>query len=247
MNWLIVVVFTVLGTACAHQPAGWQRASVAARDAAAHPSVWAPLLGAGAMAVDGLDQRITNTLSRTAPLYGDPAAAAEASDDLMKLATASAGLTALMVAVPDDQDAIRHRGEHLAVVLGGFAATAGITGALKDTVGRERPDHSDHRSFPSGHASQSFTAASLASANLHRRLGDDNAAHWADAGLYTVAGLTAWARVEAKVHYPSDVLVGAALGNFIGRFLDQLLLTDHRVMPLTMYLDGDTVAIGVVF
>lgn len=35
------------------------------------------------------------------------------------------------------------------------------------------------------------------------------------AGLYTVAAGVAWGRVESKAHYPTDVLVGLGLGNFI--------------------------------
>jgi membrane-associated phospholipid phosphatase len=38
------------------------------------------------------------------------------------------------------------------------------------------------------------------------------------AGLYGVAAATGWARVEAGVHYPTDVLVGYAIGQFIARF-----------------------------
>ena len=35
---------------------------------------------------------------------------------------------------------------------------------------------------------------------------------------------TAWARVEAGEHYPSDVLVGVALGNFMGAFFTEAFL-----------------------
>ena len=35
---------------------------------------------------------------------------------------------------------------------------------------------------------------------------------------------TAYARVEAKEHFPSDVLVGAALGHFIGVFANEAFL-----------------------
>ena len=41
---------------------------------------------------------------------------------------------------------------------------------------------------------------------------------------------TAWARVEAKQHFPSDVLFGAALGNFFGAFMNEAFLgLDGRV------------------
>ena len=42
------------------------------------------------------------------------------------------------------------------------------------------------------------------------------------AGAVTVG--TAWARVESGDHYPSDVLVGMALGNFVGAVFAQVFL-----------------------
>ena len=34
-----------------------------------------------------------------------------------------------------------------------------------------------------------------------------------------IAAATAWGRVEAYHHYPSDTLAGAALGNFLANFI----------------------------
>jgi hypothetical protein len=38
-------------------------------------------------------------------------------------------------------------------------------------------------------------------------------------GNIVVSTFTAWARVEAQKHYPSDVLAGAALGYFLTAFI----------------------------
>jgi hypothetical protein len=43
-------------------------------------------------------------------------------------------------------------------------------------------------------------------------------------GLATLISGASWARLEGKFHYPSDVLVGAALGNCIGRFLNDAFI-----------------------
>ena len=102
--------------------------------------------------------------------------------------------------------------------------TAGTTELLKEGVGRTRPDGSDDRSFPSGHATDSFAAAALASNNLaaHRF------APWAQTTLevanIVAASSVAWARVEGKKHFPTDAFVGAALGNFLGMFIDDAFL-----------------------
>ena len=39
-----------------------------------------------------------------------------------------------------------------------------------------------------------------------------------------LAAGTAWARVEGGVHYPSDNLFGAALGNFVATFVHDAFL-----------------------
>ena len=43
-------------------------------------------------------------------------------------------------------------------------------------------------------------------------------------GLHALDGLTGLARVEADQHYPTDVLAGIALGNFVSSFAFNLLL-----------------------
>ena len=43
-------------------------------------------------------------------------------------------------------------------------------------------------------------------------------------GLGVIAAGTAWARVEGKVHFPSDVLTGIALGHFIALFISNAFM-----------------------
>jgi membrane-associated phospholipid phosphatase len=92
---------------------------------------------------------------------------------------------------------------------------------LKTAFGRERPFESDgrtvfhpgssHDSFPSGHATQAF---SLASVVAMRSKG------WVVPTIaYTAATLVAFDRVNDHVHFASDVAAGAVLGTAIGRFI----------------------------
>jgi membrane-associated phospholipid phosphatase len=81
------------------------------------------------------------------------------------------------------------------------------TTALKLVVTRERPDHSNHLSFPSGHASNAFAIASVVSHHYGR--GGDIAA-------YSVASFIALSRCAANKHHFSDVVAGAGLGWTIG-------------------------------
>src|SRR5262249_14242135 len=79
---------------------------------------------------------------------------------------------------------------------------------LKMATDRERPDGSDHRSFPSGHAAATFAAATV----LERHLG------WKKAALaYVIASYVAASRLHDNVHFLSDVAFGAAVGTIAGR------------------------------
>jgi membrane-associated phospholipid phosphatase len=92
---------------------------------------------------------------------------------------------------------------------------SGTSNLLKGTIQRERPDGSDMASFPSGHSTRAFSYATFASRNLELVDLPEGARTGLRVGLFTLAGATAWARVEAGKHYPSDVLAGAALGRFM--------------------------------
>jgi len=84
-----------------------------------------------------------------------------------------------------------------------FGVTVASTYALKYTVKRERPNGENDRSFPSGHSSSTFGAASF----IHLRYG------WEYAVLpYVGAIYTGYSRVASKQHYIGDVIAGATIG-----------------------------------
>ncbi|MCU1457285.1 MAG: rane-associated phospholipid phosphatase [Actinomycetia bacterium] len=71
-------------------------------------------------------------------------------------------------------------------------------------------------SFPSGHATAAFTAATMLSQ------GSPAAAP----AYFALAGIVAYSRVYTKMHHPSDVLVGAGLGLVFGQI-------GRRLLPLS--------------
>jgi undecaprenyl-diphosphatase len=120
----------------------------------------------------------------------------------------------------------------LAVVLSGFswrrpwlAARVAVTillaemvsALLKAWIDRDRPPLASPDpeplvrlpatgSFPSGHATVAFACATVLALAVPRLA----------APLYVLAALVAWSRVYVGVHYPLDVLAGAALGVALG-------------------------------
>ena len=76
-------------------------------------------------------------------------------------------------------------------------------------------------SFPSGHTSSSFAAA-WAIFMMDRIKGKGNGVIWKDRGQATALGIAAvvlaawigWTRLYVGVHFPTDVLVGFAIGIF---------------------------------
>lgn len=79
---------------------------------------------------------------------------------------------------------------------------------LKGLVQEQRPDKSNHESFPSGHATAAFAVATVESAYHPKQ-----APYW-----FAGAALISASRVGLHEHYVHDVLFGAALGYGVARW-----------------------------
>jgi len=197
-----------------------QRLGAAAVAAAKDPYTWAPAAGAAVFATGRLDENTSRWASEHTPVFGSRKAASDASD----VVCGAAGLTALATALATPSG--ENSGERAwpkakgagaeAVAVGAALATAEVLKSLSD---RERPDDSDRESFPSAHSTAAFAFASVGRRNLDAIEPGGGLRTALDVGFASLGVATAWARVEAKRHYPSDVLAGAAVGNFVTAFL----------------------------
>lgn len=82
----------------------------------------------------------------------------------------------------------------------------GVKTALKSMIKEERPDHSDNKSFPSGHASMAFAAAR----SIDKEFRKD--CIWIPIAGYAAATAIGVERVVNKHHHWYDVVAGAGIG-----------------------------------
>lgn len=105
-------------------------------------------------------------------------------------------------------------------IVEGIAVSGAISYVGKVVFGRKRPSSTDNpgvfkwidfsdNSYPSGHTTVAFACATI--------IGDTYDIGWI---TYPIAALTGVARVYKKAHWPSDVLLGAAIGIITGKIVN---------------------------
>lgn len=211
--------------------------------AAREPMTWVPLAAGAALVVTGTDQQLSDWARRETPLFGSTQGASDASDSLM-LACEVGWVVATLTAPSEDEHPMLDRLEHLGVGYLAVVGTGFSTDLLKDASERMRPDGSDDRSFPSGHASRASVTATLGADQAHERFDEGGAATAVDVAFLTAAFGTGWARVEAGKHHPSDVLAGYALGRWIGRSVE-LAFFDRGDAPLAFAVTPEGIWVSV--
>ncbi|MDP8989986.1 MAG: phosphatase PAP2 family protein [Acidobacteriota bacterium] len=117
-------------------------------------------------------------------------------------------------------------------VLGGEALLDSliVVEVLKTVAGRNRPDNPSNPghffkggdSFPSGHAIESWSLASVIAHEYGR------GSKVVPVVVYGLAGVVSAARFGAQRHYASDIVAGGAMGWFLGRYVYQTHM-DHSI------------------
>lgn len=103
------------------------------------------------------------------------------------------------------------RGEHNLIdrtavyVLSNLLLNVSVS-SLKDISHKQRPDGSDHLSFPSGHTAEAFVSAEF------MRLEYRHVSVWYGVAGYLIAGAVGYLRMYNNKHYFSEVVTGAGLG-----------------------------------
>ena len=110
----------------------------------------------------------------------------------------------------------------------------GVVNLTKAAASRPRPYvyHDDRkssefkkdasRSFFSGHSTFAFTGAVIASTLINAKIDSDRLKRWIWISELSAAAPTAALRVASGKHFPSDVIVGAAVGGFTGWIIPRI-------------------------
>jgi hypothetical protein len=208
-----------------------------------------PAAGTLVFTVNHYDKNVSHWATSHRPLFGSENNASQAGDYL--LYTLEAETLATAIATPsgkDPKDWAYSKAKGVSVELEAELVTAGVTTLLKDATNRTRPDGGG-KSFPSGHSSSAFSSATLSNRNLNSITMPEEMRMPLQIGNILLATGVGWARVEAGKHYPSDVLVGAALGHFLSAFIyDAFIgLPDHKRLGLYVAPTKHGVMIGLSF
>lgn len=206
------------------------RLSQASMNALRTPETWVPAVGAVLFSTTDWDKPLSAWAQRERPVFGSQQAALDASDNLRDWAKYGVVVTALLTPAADDGwQAVGDKFTGMSIQLGAWLTNDAATTLFKRGFARRRPLPVNNRSFPSGHTSQAFTASTLARRNLEYLDISPTSKRVLGGGFMALGLGTSWARIEAGMHYPSDVLAGAALGHFIAAVVNDAFLGRARV------------------
>ncbi len=205
---------------------GLRRLGEAAKNAAGDPKVWGPALGAVLLQIDGWDRRLSDWAVRHAPVYGSPVRARKASDALITVSNVTYWGSVLATPCADQPLAwLTAKAKGSAVGVAANQLTFHLIRFLQETTRRKRLyDDADLSSFPSLHTSYAASQVMSASRNVECCAISESAISSIVHGLDSITLAMAWARVEGRRHYPSDVLAGISLGYFLSAFFNDAFL-----------------------
>lgn len=185
------------------------------------PGTWVPVIAGAAVFAGNWDHDISDWARDKTPIFDSSESAEKGSNTFRALA--HYGMIVSALAVHEDEHywfpmIDRMVWEHVGAIVATTARTP-----IKKITNRDRPN-GKKESFPSGHSTRTFAYAGMTYRNIEA-LHLEPVWEYSAKTIETCLGVaTAWARVEAGAHYPTDVLAGAALGNFIAIFIHDAFL-----------------------
>lgn len=213
------------------------------KKSALQKNVWVPASSALLFSLTGYDGEFSDWASEKKPLFGSVSRAKSYSDAMTFYYFPAANMISKGV-----QHYYGFRHENLLYHYTSFILAPALTflfnRELKDRSGRIRPDGSNDLSFPSSHTgiASSFNEE-FWYANAHtspRTLG--HSIYYVNEGIVSTVAL---ARLEAKKHHLTDVLVGYSLGKFFSHFFHYYLFSDFQSSSTTINIHPSSSSLKV--
>ena len=216
----------------------WSQVVTNSQSSIKQKSVWVPLAAAAVFAATNADHEVSDRAIEHKPIFGSTENAADWADGLSTGLVASAVVTSF--ALRDDNY------QPLVTDLLALGSAYAFSAGMKRAVGRTRPDGWNDLSFPSLHATSAFAGANITARNLATL--DVGNADFIQPVLVAFATASAWGRIEGARHYPSDVLAGAAIGNFFAGVANAFV-EDRRAVSVSYVptIDGGELMVAWKF
>ena len=189
--------------------------------------MWGPLAGAAILQIDSWDEDVSDWAHDSTPVFGSESNAADWSTGLQvaSVTVYAASVLAAQAARSTATGSSRRRREPRS----GSALRGDQRRNQRSQVGRlaRAAGRIGRRQLSSGHASTAAVFDTLAVRNLETIDMSPALRTTLVVGTGAITAGTAWARVEANKHYPSDVLVGVAIGNYMAAFFTEASWASH--------------------
>ncbi len=194
------------------------------------PQVWAPLAGAAVIHATQADKPLSDWAREQRPVFGNRDRAEKRSDQFNDVLEYGSYVSLALAPTWREHEGwknkVAQKGKEWLTMEGGTRASYWTVQYLKREIWRERPSGQDNFSMPSGHAA---AAGSWRKALMNNAGNFGDGDHpWLEATGTALAAGTLWARVEAGKHYPTDVLVGYAVGNFLTGAVWRAVFPEHE-------------------
>jgi len=199
---------------------GWEHVKRSAKESVLDSETWVPLVCAATFGLTTLDEKVADYALDNSPLFGDRYNAVKKSNDLFESSKIALLFSSLATAGAEStEDSVRWKFNALTAQSMAIGMNNFVTAKSKIFTKRTPPNQLGSDSLTSRHASGAFLYSGLTRRHMRYITTRSGWHKSTDIGMIGLASLTAWGRVEGGLHYPSDVFVGAALGNFFANFV----------------------------